>query len=127
MDKTLLVSIDLEMGTEILRILDEAGLKVRVALWANLEEYADWRLLISSRRLATDGLLDAYRQVNSALHAAGFPMEKKPAIMILPMTDPFIKELRRIFAKARTVEGMRLGGQSIGGRWVEDAFVYRIT
>jgi len=37
-----------------------------------------------------------------------------------------IKALRKMFGKARSVEGMRLGGQSIGGVWVDDAYVYRI-
>ena len=47
--------------------------------------------------------------------------------MILPLTDRSIKALRRIFAKAKNVEGMRLGGQMIGDRFVEDAYVYRIS
>jgi hypothetical protein len=42
------------------------------------------------------------------------------------MSDPFIRALRRILAKAKSVEGMRLGGQLIGDRFVEDALVYRI-
>lgn len=47
--------------------------------------------------------------------------------MILPMADPFIKELRRLFGKTRSVEGMRLGGQMIADRFVQDAYVYRIS
>jgi hypothetical protein len=35
--------------------------------------------------------------------------------------------LRRIFAKTKSVEGMRLGGQMIGDRFIEDAWVYRIS
>jgi len=65
--------------------------------------------------------------VFDALNAAGFPIEKTPTIFILPMTDPSVRALRRIFGKAKTVEGMRLGGQQIGNRWVEDAYVYRIS
>jgi hypothetical protein len=72
MGNALWVSIDLERGAEILRILDEAGLKVSAALWVHLEEYTDWRLL-------------------------------------------------------KGAEGMRLGGQTIGNRWVEDAYVYRVS
>lgn len=44
----------------------------------------------------------------------------------LQVTDPFIKELRRMFSKAKNVEGMRLGLQLIGGRFVEDAYVCQI-
>jgi hypothetical protein len=127
MDKTLLVSLDLDTGAEILRILDEAGVKVNVALWAVLGEYGDWRLLLSSPRFAEADLRGSFRLVNRALDAAGFPIERKPSILPLAITDPLVKELRRIFRKARSVEGMRLGGQSIGDRWIEDGYVYRIS
>jgi hypothetical protein len=43
------------------------------------------------------------------------------------MDEPFIRDLRRIFGKAASVEGMRLGGQTIGGRGLDDAYVYRIS
>jgi len=122
-----LVSVDLDRGSEILRILDEAGLRVSVALWALLEEYNDWRLLVASRRLDESSQLEGYGLVNNALRAAGFSVEDKPSIVILPMTDPTVRALRRLFSKANTVEGMRLGGQQIGKRWVEDAYVYRIS
>jgi len=46
--------------------------------------------------------------------------------MILKMSDPFVRALRKTFRKTKTVEGMRLGGQMIGGRFVDDAIVYRI-
>jgi len=121
------VSIDLDTGTEILRILDEASLKVNVALWALLEEYTDWRLVFASRRFDAVGTLEAHGIVNDALRATGFPIENKPSILILPMTDPTIRSLRRIFGKTKTVAGMRIGGQQFGNRWVEDGYVYRVS
>jgi hypothetical protein len=127
MGDALLVNIDLDIGSQILEILDEAGIKVSVALWAVLEEYNDWRLRLASRQLDADRLLESYGLVNDALRAAAFPMERKPSIVILSMSDPTVRALRRIFSKAKTVEGMRLGGQQIGKRWVEDAYVYRIS
>jgi hypothetical protein len=58
---------------------------------------------------------------------AGFPTDKIPPLMTLPMSDAFIKALRKLFGKSKTVEGMRLGGQMIGDRFIEDAYVYRIS
>jgi hypothetical protein len=69
MGDALLVNIDLEIGSQILEILDEAGIKVSVALWAVLEEYNDWRLLLASRQLDADRLLESYGLVNDALRA----------------------------------------------------------
>lgn len=127
MDKTALVAVDLERGSEILVLLDRANVKVNVALWVFLSEYEDWRLVVSGRRFDALSLRDAYRLLHDTLAAGGITVEKTPPVMILPMFDPFVKGLRRIFAKTKSVEGMRLGGQTIGDRFVEDAYVYRIA
>ena len=127
MDKASLVSIDVQRGTEILDVLEAGTVKVNVALWAYLAEYEDWRLILSARRFDAMELGDAYGLLRDRLRDAGLTAEKTPPILILPMSDPSIRELRRIFGKARSVEGMRLGGQLIGDRFLEDAYVYRIS
>jgi hypothetical protein len=127
MDKSALVGLDLEAGSQVLEILDRANVKVSVALWAVLEEYYDPRLIVSGRQFDRLGPREAYGLINDSLDAAGFPIRKMPIILVLPMTDPFIRHLRRVFAKAKSVEGMRLGGQTFGDRFVEDAYVYRIS
>ena len=42
------------------------------------------------------------------------------------MSDPMIRELRRMFSKTKSVEGMRLGGQRVGDQFVQEALVYRV-
>ena len=127
MDQTALVNLEIERGSEKVNILDRAKVKASVALWAYLSEYEDWRMVISSRQFDALRLREAYGLLHTSLDAAGFAPEKVPPVLILPMTDPFIRELRRVFAKAKSVEGMRLGGQMIGNRFLEDAYVYRIA
>ena len=126
MDKTALVGFEVERGARILQILDDAGLQVKVALWANLGEYEDWRLVLSSRKFDEGSLQDAYGLLHKALDGAGFPLEHTPTVVIMRTSDPFIKVLRKIFGKAKSVEGMRLGGQTLGNRFLDDAYVYRI-
>ena len=127
MDKAALVSVDLEKGSRILQILDDAGLAVKVALWAVLPEYEDWRLVLSSRKFDERDLGEAYGLMHKALDGAGFPVEHTPTVVILRATDPFIKDLRKTFAKSKSVEGRRLGGQMIGDRFIEDAYTYRVS
>jgi hypothetical protein len=43
-----------------------------------------------------------------------------------PMDNPMIQALRRVFATTKDTYGMRLGGQTFGDKFIEDAFVYRI-
>jgi hypothetical protein len=127
MDKTILVSADFDIGAEILKILDGAKVVVSVALWVYSSEYEDWRLALSSRQLDSVEPREAYRLIHNSLAKSGFVIEKTPPLMIFRMTDPFIRELRRLFGRTRSVEGMRVGGQMIGDRFVEDAYIYRIS
>jgi hypothetical protein len=127
MVKTQLVSLDIERGREVVEALESAKFKVAAALWVVLPEYEDWRLVISGRPFESPRHVADYGKLHDALSAAGFPLERTPLIMILPTTDPTIKELRRIFGKTKSIEGMRLGGQMIGDRFIEDAYVYKIS
>jgi hypothetical protein len=126
-DNTALVNIDIGRGAEVLDILDRAKIRPTVAMWAHLSEYEDWCLVIAAREFDAVDLRAAYRLLNDSLNAGGITPQKKPVVMILPMKDPFIKGLRKIFGKTKSVEGMRLGGQMVGDRFIEDAFVYRIS
>ena len=91
-----------------------------------LQEYEDWRYVLASRSLDEAGLVGGYRLVHNALEAAGIPYALTPPLMILKMNDPFIKALRRMFGKTKSVEGQRLDLYTIGNRYVEDGLVYRI-
>jgi hypothetical protein len=126
MDKAVLVTADFAVGAKLLEALDNSNLAIIVAMWLNSPDYEDWRLVLSSRRLDSVDPLGAYGLVHDALERAGFPLERTPPLLILRMTDPFIKALRQIFGKAKSAEGMRLGGQMIGDRFVQDALVHRI-
>lgn len=127
MDKAAMVSVDVDMGAELVEKLEQAKVKVSVALWAYLSEYSDWRMILSSRQFDSLDLRDALGSVHDSLDAAGITPQRAPLVMILPMNDPFIRDLRRHFGKAKSVEGMRLGGQMFGDRFIEDAYVYRIS
>lgn len=127
MAKTVLVSPDIDKGSKILRILDDAGLKVTVALWAFLPDYEDWRLILSSRKFDAAGPTGGYGLLHDTLDAAGFSLEETPTVGIFRDSDPFIRSLRKIFGKANSVDGMRLGGQTFGDRFVEDGYAYRIS
>ncbi len=111
----------------MLASLEASGLSVRVALWFYSSEYGDWRLVISSPQLSNLSPKEAYRRLNDTLSNAGHGVEALPPILILPTSDPFVRDLRRMFGRTRGVEGMRLGGHTIGDRFVEDAYVYCIS
>jgi hypothetical protein len=124
MDQATLVNLDVNAGRKILDALDEAQIKVAVALWMISSDYEDWRLVLCLPTLDQTQMLKTYQKVADV--ARGRFAQMLPPILILPAKDTFIKELRRIFGKAKDVTGMRLGGQTIGNRYISDAYVYRI-
>jgi hypothetical protein len=126
MDKATLVTAELSIGSKLLEALDQTTLGISVALWLNSSDYEDWRFVLSSRRLDLADPVGAYGLVHDALEKSGLLLEHTPPLLILRMTDPFIKGLRQIFGKVRSAEGTRLGGQTIGDRFVQDAILYRV-
>jgi len=124
MDQATLVGPDLAAGREALEMLDKAGIRQIVALLMLSPEYGDWRFVLSSPSLDQTHALRAHEKVYKILE--GRFVYSLPLLMVLPTKDPFIRELRKIFGKAKSVEGMRLGGQTIGNRFVDAAYVYRI-
>jgi hypothetical protein len=124
MDQATLVSPDINAGSQALAELDAAGVKPVTALLMVSPEYGDWRLVLSSPSLDQTHQLNAYEKVAEIL--GGRFVYRLPPILILPTKDPFIRELRKLFGKTKDVNGMRLGGQSFGNRFIDNAYVYRI-
>ncbi len=125
MDQATLVGPDINVGNEVLAALDAGGLKRITALLAVFPEYGDWRLVLSSPSLDAMNRLDATEKIYGILK--GRFTHLLPPLMLFTTKDSFIRELHKIFGKTANVEGMRLGGQMIGGRFIEAAYVYRIA
>lgn len=124
MDKATLVSLDIEAGSRVVSLLENAGITVKVAVWMTTPEYEEGRLVLASAQLDQTNPLHAYEQVAQVLQ--GEFSYSPPAILILKMKDSFVQHLRQLFGKTKSVEGLRLGGQVIGNRFVSDAYVYQI-
>jgi len=125
-DKVALVNFEIESGEKVIAALDRDGRAPKVALWAKLPEYEDWRLVIASDRIDQTGSLSPYAQINEAMQKAGISISKRPKVFLRPMDKPFIQSIRSMFSKTADTYGMRLGGQKFGDQYIEDAFVYRI-
>jgi hypothetical protein len=127
MAKVSLVGPDIESGEAMIEAVEKSRIKIAAALWVLFDEYSDWRLVLSSPSFQALGGQGSYLALRKAAEDAGIPFEKIPPVMTMRTTEPFIKALRNVFAKTSSVMGMRLGGQSIGDRYVEDAYVYKIS
>src|SRR5258708_2733289 len=99
MDQATLVNPDVNAGREALAALDAAGIRPAVALLMMSSDYDDWRLTLASPALDQIHPLKAYEKVTEILR--GRFVYTLPPILILPIKDPFIRELRRMFGKAK--------------------------
>lgn len=121
-----LVNFDIENGQKVIDALDQAGKNPKVALWAKLPDYENWRLILASDRFDQDSQFSGYTEILKALEEAGIPINRRPSIFMRPMDNAMIRALRKVFSSAKDTYGMRLGGQTFGDKYLEDAFVYRI-
>jgi len=121
-----LVSFDIEVGDLVVTALDAAGLRPNVAMWAILGEYGDARIVLASRKFNQESSADAYEQILPALRKAGINPLRLPPLLVLPMKDPGIKDLRKSFTQFGDARGIRIAPRSFGRRFLEECFVYRI-
>jgi hypothetical protein len=127
MVKTTLVGPDLAVGKDILRTLDAVDFPVSVALWLLRKERSDdWELVLGTPLRDKLGAHEAYLRLIKAISKEASVALSDVPIRLESNRRPFIRALRKTFGKAASVEGMRLGLQSIGGTWVDDAYLYRI-
>lgn len=121
-----LVNFDIENGQQIIDTLDRAQKSPSVALWAKLPDYENWRLVLASACFDGESQLSAHSAINKIIDKADIPIHRQPAILLRPMNNPMIQKLRQTFSASKDTYGMRLGGQTFGDKYIEEAFVYRI-
>ena len=117
MVKTTLVGPDVALGQEALRVLDAAKFPVTAAMWLLQRERSDWKFVIATPLYDRLGAQEAYFRLYKIL-GSGEAVSDLP-IRLESNRRPLIKALRKTFGRATSVDGMRLGLQSIGGVWVE--------
>jgi hypothetical protein len=127
MDRSVLVDVDFKKGERVVAALEKSGLPLTAALWVHFPEYEDWRFVVASKKLDALSLGDAYLRVNRALDDGGITVWEAPPMFVMKTTDSFVRALRKVFGKAASVAGMRLGGQTWGDRFIDDAYAYKIA
>jgi hypothetical protein len=125
MVKEALVDRDVDLGHRVLEMLDDAKFTVPVALWIRRGEEGSWRLLLASPLYDRLGPGTANLKMVKTLWSSQQDWVTSP-IQLESTRTPLIRDLRKKFGKTANVAGMRLGGQMIGDKWVDDAYVYRI-
>jgi hypothetical protein len=72
------------------------------------------------------GPREAYQELSDITRKISADSSKLLKIELISPRQPFYEALRSVFGNTASVEGARLGGTQIGGRYINDAYLYEI-
>lgn len=121
-----LTSEMVQAGGDLLRELDRHNFPARAALWLYKEEPDEWRLVIATPHLRSMGPLKNYKSVQRVIAKIETPLKLR-SVALVDTRDRMIKGLATTLPRRAAASGVRLSHTVIGGRYVEDAYVYRVA
>jgi hypothetical protein len=96
------------------------------ALWLFQPESGEWHFLIATPRVDEVGPRKAYEELSDITRGIPVDSSKFLKIELISPKQPFYEALRSVFGKTASVKGSRLGNTQIGGRYINDAYLYEI-
>jgi len=116
-------------GAALVSRLDQAGLEVSGAFWFYESESNDWRLIIVSPHVHSEGLKAIYTQIQTVLRAMPHDQPKVSLkdITVLDASDSLISLLKVAIQTGKEVSRIRVARNMINGRLIEDSLIYRLT
>lgn len=122
-----LTGTDLDFGKvlwDVLRRND--AFRAKGALWLLQPEAGEWHLVIATPRVDEVGPRKSYEELSDITRQIPADPSTLLKIELISPKQPFYEALRSVFGKTASVEGARLGGTQIGGRYINDAYLYEI-
>ncbi|HXA18431.1 MAG TPA: hypothetical protein VN380_15660 [Thermoanaerobaculia bacterium] len=114
-------------GAALTRALDEAGWPVVASFWYYESDDNFWKLMLASPRVSTYGQRDGYGAVIRALDALHESRKKLKHITVVEPNNAIVKALASEVQTGWTIVGKLHTARAIDGRYIDDAFLYRIT
>lgn len=117
----------IKAGAELTRRLDEANWLVVASFWNFVPEQNQWKLIFASPRLLSDGPAQAYYAIRRASAALPEQFPSLKQISVVPPDDEVVQALSLAVHTGWAISGIRFSHNTINGRFVEDAYLYRIA
>jgi len=116
---------DVDFGRQVWQTLRTSKtFRVLGVLW--LFQSDEWRLWIATPRVDEIGSRRAYAELSEVTRRMAADSDQLLRIVLVSPQTPLYQGLRSVFAKTASVEGARLGNTQIGGRYIDDAYLYEI-
>jgi hypothetical protein len=124
---TTLVTEWIEAGKRLTEALDRESFDVVASLWFYDAESGDWRLIIASPLVDRDGPLEAYRAVQRVLGGLGLETLSLNDISVVSPSHNLVKLLGIALKTGKGISGIRFTRNRINDKFIEDAYIYRLT
>lgn len=116
-------------GAELTRKLDELRWPLLASLWLYISESNQWKLILASPLVASDGPKKSYETIQDALATiqAAEGAVSLSDIGVMEPENSLITLLRVAIRTDPTVGGIRFTRNVINGHFIEDAYIYRMS
>ena len=112
-------------GAALLKSLDDAGIPIHAAYWIFDPEARDWKYILSSPLVTSEGPLKMYRRLQTYLANSDLKLQD---IAVVTMHDPLLVLLRSaIHTSATDIAGIRFTANTIKNIFIDDAYIYRVA
>jgi hypothetical protein len=116
-------------GSELLRSLDKAHLKIRAALWVRRGQSSEWALEFATPLLRAEGPKRLYTAVQAELRK----LEKRgnstislASVRVVSPDDELLRQLRlAVSTPPSAIAGISFRGNVVNGRLLPDCYIYR--
>lgn len=127
MATAILVDADVDMGRELIRILDEASFPVTGAAWIFFPDVEEWRLVIRTPK-AEKNLQQALLEIAVALDSQG-DLRKRldlSRVKLVPPKDRMLAAMGSV-VRADGLSTIRFSRNIVNGVLIDDALIYRLA
>lgn len=127
MATAILVDADVDMGRELIRILDEASFPVTGAAWIFFPDVEEWRLVIRTPK-AEKNLQQALLEIAVALDSQG-DLRKRldlSRVKLVPPKDKMLAAMGSV-VRADGLSTIRFSRNIVNGVLIDDALIYRLA
>ncbi len=117
-------------GERLARHLSDSDIPIDALLWLYTPESNEWRFLVASPEVKTNGPKKVYEKVRSKLEQMPGTDGQGVAwsdIGVVDSTDPIISLLRRAVTTGQAISGIRFSRNVVNGVLIEDAYIYKLV
>lgn len=124
--KEVLTAEMISSGAKLTRKLDAAGWEPTASFWLYETENARWRLVLASPKVEQEGPKKAYETIARTLSQMDLQSLELTFITVVSSDHPLVNLLASAVNTGPTITGVRFSQNTINGKFIDDAYLYRV-